>query len=104
MEIHSAVGRNDGIGELDLAALSDYNANPVFSEAEQAALAYAESMVVRTAVPDELFVRVRASFSEDEIVELTALIAWEICAAKFNRALEIETQGVCVVQPGAGKK
>ncbi|MBI3667270.1 MAG: carboxymuconolactone decarboxylase family protein, partial [Acidobacteria bacterium] len=34
-------------------------------------------------------------------VELTATITWEICAAKFNRALEIEAQGVCRVARSA---
>ena len=33
------------------------------------------------------------------IVELTATITWEICAAKFNRALEIEGQGIGAVCP-----
>ncbi len=101
MEIHSAVGRADGIHEADLRALAGCDGNAVFSEREQAALAYAESMVAGSAVAGELFARVRRHFSDDEIVELTAVIAWEICAAKFNRALEIEAQGICVLATGA---
>jgi len=100
MEINSAVGRSDGIREDDLAALAAYGGNPAFSEREQIALEYAESMASNTSVADELFVRLRRHFSEDEIVELTAIIAWEICAAKFNRALEIEGQGICLAGGG----
>lgn len=101
MEANSAVSRADGIGEKDLAALRAYANHPSFTECEQAALAYADSMTGGHTVPDGIFARVRRCFNEDEIVELTAVIAWEICAAKFNRALEIEGQGICEL-PGAG--
>jgi alkylhydroperoxidase family enzyme len=52
-------------------------------------------------VEEELFERVRRHFDEDAVVELTATIAFQICAAKFNRALEIEAQGVCRVARAA---
>jgi alkylhydroperoxidase family enzyme len=90
------VGRAGGISAENLAALDTYRGHPAFSAREQAALEYAESMTLDTTVAEETFARVRRHFSEDEIVELTAVIAWEICAAKFNRALEIEGQGICV--------
>jgi len=47
-----------------------------------------------------VFKNIRQQFSDDEIIELTATITWEICAAKFNRALEIEGQGICMIRPG----
>lgn len=43
-------------------------------------------------VTDALFTRIKQYFSEEEIVELTATIAWENCSAKFNRALRIPSQ------------
>ncbi len=43
---------------------------------------------------DELFARVRSIFNEDEIVELTEIIAWENASSKFNRALRIPSQGL----------
>ncbi len=43
-------------------------------------------------VSDELFARVRSRFSDDAIVELTEIIAWENASAKFNRALRIPSQ------------
>ena len=99
MEINSAVGRADGISEQDLAALAAGVAHPSFSVREQAALDYAEAMANGNSVADDLFARVRDHFNDDEIVELTAVIAWEICAAKFNRALQIEAQGICILPP-----
>ncbi|MGA2593704.1 MAG: hypothetical protein ABSH32_27665 [Bryobacteraceae bacterium] len=80
-----------------MAALGAPAGNPAFTGPEQAALAYAESLATGNRVPDEVFEGVRRHFSEDQIVELTAVVAWEICAAKFNRALEIEGQGICLL-------
>lgn len=43
---------------------------------------------------DALFARVRTQFSPDEIVELTAAIAWENASSKFNRALRVTSQNL----------
>lgn len=43
-------------------------------------------------VSDELFARVATTFSTEEIVVLTELIAWENASARFNRALGVESQ------------
>ena len=85
------------MSDAELDALRDPASSGLFSEREHAALAYAEAITTGNTVADELFARVRHHFSDDEIVELTATITFEICAAKFNRALEIEAQGVCRV-------
>jgi alkylhydroperoxidase family enzyme len=45
-------------------------------------------------VSDELFARLREFFSDDAIVELTEIVAWENASAKFNRALRIPSQGL----------
>ena len=97
VEVNSAVGRADGVSDAELDALRDYKTANLFSEHERAALEYAESLATQRDVADDVFERVRAHFSEDEIIELTATIAFEICVAKFNRALQIEAPGVCRV-------
>jgi alkylhydroperoxidase family enzyme len=81
----------------ELGALNDPANSLLFSERERTALAYAESITTASSVPDDLFANVRQLFTEDEIIDLTATITWEICAAKFNRALEIEGQGICMI-------
>jgi len=96
--MNSAVSRADGIGDRELDALRDYRDSKLFSERERAALAFAESITMGNTVPDNVFQAARLHFSEDEIVELTATIVWEIAAAKFNRALEIESQGICLLK------
>jgi alkylhydroperoxidase family enzyme len=37
---------------------------------------------------------VRRHFDDDEIVELTAAIAWENSSSKFNRALRVPSQNL----------
>jgi len=43
-------------------------------------------------VDDDLFARLRDTFADDALVELTALIAWENASSKFNRALRVPSQ------------
>ena len=50
---------------------------------------------------DELFASLRHHFSDDEIVELTEVVAWENASAKFNRALRIPSQGLWRRGPAA---
>lgn len=45
-------------------------------------------------VDDDLFARVRRFFDEDEVLELTMVIAWENSSSKFNRALRVPSQGL----------
>jgi alkylhydroperoxidase family enzyme len=91
------VGRADGLRDEEIAGLADYTGRDNFDRRDKAALAYAEAIATSNTVPDSVFRCVRDNFTDDEIVELTAIITWEICAAKFNRALEIEAQGVCLL-------
>lgn len=82
------------VRQVERAAESD-----LYAERERAALAYAEAMTVTgRKVTDELFARVRAHFSEPEIVELTAAVALENFRSKFNTALGIEAQGFCALR------
>ena len=76
-------------------ALADYSTSRLYSEAERVALEYADSITItQFDTSDELFSRLRQSYSQDEIIELTAIIAWENSSSKFNRALRIPSQGL----------
>ena len=64
------------------------------------ALEYAERMTYTGRKVDvALFERLKAHFSEPQIVELTAAIALENFRSKFNPALGVESQGFCLL-PG----
>ncbi len=85
-------------GETKLAEAANWRGNPLFSERERLALEYAERMTVTgQKVDDALFARLKAHYSEAEIVELTAAIALENFRSKFNPALGVESQGFCLI-------
>ena len=89
------MGSNLGIAEEKILALSDYATSLLYTEVERVTLEYADSMTITgREVGDELFARLRQYYNDDELVELTEIIAWENASSKFNRALRIPSQGL----------
>ncbi len=87
------MGSAHGVTKEKIDALNDYTNSPLYTEAERAALSYADAMTVTGRdVSDEQFARLREFYHDDEIIELTALIAWENSSSKFNRALRVPSQ------------
>jgi alkylhydroperoxidase family enzyme len=81
------------VSDEKIEALADYARSPLYTDAERAALEYADSMTITGhEVPDELFEKVRRFYDDDALVELTATIAWENASSKFNRALRVPSQ------------
>ncbi|HKV44795.1 MAG TPA: hypothetical protein VJT32_08995 [bacterium] len=96
MDINTASGEAAGIAEEKFVHLDDYATSPLFSALERLVLQYADGMTITGRdVPDELFATLRTHFSEEEMVELTAHVAFENFRSKFNHALRIEAQGFC---------
>ena len=82
-----------GVAREKIEALADYATSPLYTAAERVALEYADAMTITGRdVSDELFARLREFYNDDEIVELTAVIAWENSSSKFNRALRVPSQ------------
>ena len=98
IDINSATCLKCGISEDKLAALPQFAESTLFDEREKAALHYAEAMTDsnRHSGP-ALIGRLRRHFSDDAIIELTALIAYQNMSSKFNAALGVPTQGFCAV-------
>jgi alkylhydroperoxidase family enzyme len=89
------VGSALGVSEEKILALPDYATSPLYSEAERAALEYADAVTLSDRdVDDELFARVRRYYDDDTLVELTAIVAWENASSKFNRAFRVPSQGL----------
>lgn len=83
-------------GDEKLLAVPGWRDSRLFSAAERAALDYAEHMTVTDRrVDDALFAELQRHFSEAQIVELTAAIAFENFRSKFNPPLGVEAQGFC---------
>lgn len=87
------MGSRLGLSEQKILALADYAISPLYSEVERVTLEYADAMTITgREVSDELFARLRQLYNDDELVELTEIIAWENASSKFNRALRIPSQ------------
>ena len=78
---------------------------PAFTAAERAALAYVEEVSQTKTASDATFEELRRHFSDQQIVEITLLNAFENYYNLVNRPLEIESDGLCalVVQRNAAK-
>jgi 4-carboxymuconolactone decarboxylase len=88
------VSRAAGITEEQLRDLPVYGSSAAFSPLERVVIEYAAEMTKTPVdVPDELFAQLRRHFSEAQLVELTATIAWENYRARFDHAFGIESQG-----------
>ena len=80
--------------EAQLRDLPVYHTSDVFSELEKCILDYASAMTrTPVEVSDDLFARLRQRFTQAQLVELTAAIAWENWRARFDHAFGIEAQG-----------
>ncbi len=85
-----------GLGKV--AEVLTWRDSTLFSEAERVALEYAERITYTDRqVDDALFDEVKRHFTEAQIVELTAAVAFENFRSKFNPTLGIEAQGFCMV-------
>ena len=85
-----------GLSEAHLDALADHAGSPLFGAREKAALAYADAVTTTGAsVTPALRQALRAAFTDDAIVELAALIAFQNMSSKFNAALDVPAEGRC---------
>jgi alkylhydroperoxidase family enzyme len=97
VDINSIRAMDNG-DEAKLGAVLDWRESTLFDESERLALEYAERMTITgEKVDDAFFARLKARFTEPQIVELTAAIAMENFRSKFNPPLQIEAQGFCPV-------
>ncbi len=101
VDLGSQICRNSGFSDQELLALPRYRSSDLFTEPEKAALDFTVA-VMRTPVEvtDEIFDGVRRHFSDEQLVELTALLAL-VNLDRFNAAFGIGAAGfsegmVCV--------
>jgi alkylhydroperoxidase family enzyme len=101
VDLGSQICRNSGFSEEELLALPRYRQSTLFTEREKVALDYAVA-VMRTPVEvtDELFDRAKEHFTDEQLVEVTALLTL-VNLDRFNAALGIGSAGfsegmVCV--------
>ena len=85
-------------GEAKLAEVTSWRDSALFSAPERVALEYAERVTITgQSVDDAFFARLKQHYSEAQLVELTAAIAFENFRSKFNPSLGVEAQGFCLI-------
>lgn|SRR5574342_1008397 len=90
--------QNGASAEKVEAVLGDYRNSPLFSERERLALELAERMTYTgKRVTDRFFRRLEHHFTDEQLVELAAIIALENFRSKFNPVFAIEAHGFCPV-------
>jgi alkylhydroperoxidase family enzyme len=101
VDLGSQICRNSGFSDDELLALPRYRQSDLFTEREKLALDYAVA-VMRTPVEvtDELFARMKEHFTDEQLVEITALLT-VVNLDRFNAAFGIGAAGfsegmVCV--------
>jgi alkylhydroperoxidase family enzyme len=92
------VGRKAGLSDDKLrAVLSDDRVS--FNEAERLVIELADAMTDTPAnVSDDLYARLRKQFSEEQLMQLGAQIAFENYRARWNRIFNVETDNLYAPQ------
>ena len=91
MDINSAVGRKAGLTDAKLAAVRGDDLT-IFSETEHLVIQLADVMTATPAnISDELYANLRSQFSEEQLLELAAQIAFENYRARLNRLYNAES-------------
>jgi AhpD family alkylhydroperoxidase len=101
VDLGSQICRHSGLSDEELLALACYRQSELFTDRDKLALDYAVA-VMRTPVEvtDELFARMQEHFSNEQLVEITALLT-VVNLDRFNAAFRIGSAGfsegmVCV--------
>lgn len=82
------------MSEQQLLDLGRHRESDAFTDLEKLVLDYAIALTETPAtVSDELFAELRKHLSEAQMVELTAVVAFENQLARFNRGFDVQAAG-----------
>jgi len=91
VDINSAVGRKAGLSDDKLLAVKGDELSG-FNETERLVIELADSLADTPAnVSNDLYGRLRERFSEEQLLQLGAQIAFENYRARLNRIFEVES-------------
>lgn len=107
-QAHTLLGAaNFGVGADKLAAVWEYATSPLYDERERVALDFALAAAAQpNAVTDELFARLRAHWSEAQVVELLGVVAMFGFLNRWNDSLAtpLEERAVDAATRAAGAR
>ena len=88
------LSHNRGMDPAKLEGLADWRASGAYTSLERHVLEYAEAMTTTPpSVTDEMVEGLRESLTDEQLVELTAMIALENLRSRTNAALGLTSQG-----------
>ena len=94
MDINSAVGRKAGLADEKLLAVKGTDLSG-FTDVERLVIELADAMAdTPSNISDDLYARLRNQFSEGQLLELGAQIAFENFRARLNRVFDVESDEV----------
>ena len=100
IHMHTRDARARGETEERLYLLDAWHESPLYSDRERAALAWTDAvtLVAQTHIPDAVYEEVRRHFAEEELVNLTLLVAtinaWNRIAISFRSLHPVKSAGV----------
>jgi len=92
------VGRRAGLSDAKLLAVLSDNRTP-FNDTERLVIELADAMTDTPAtVSDDLYARLRKQFSEEQLMQLGAQIAFDNYRARWNRIFDMESDNLYMPQ------
>ena len=93
------MGRKAGLSDEKLLALSGSDLSAL-NDKERLVVELADAMADTPAnISEDLYTRLRAQFSEEQLLELSAQIAFENFRARYNRVFDVESDELYHPQP-----
>ena len=90
----TAVSSREGISDEEISSIADFESSTLFDETDRLVLRYATQMTeTPVEIQDDFFEQLKKCFSEKQLVELTASIAFENFRARLDHAFGIESSG-----------
>ena len=94
LDIGSAFSRALGVSDAQLRALPAFRESSAFDDTEKLVLEFADAMTRTPAhIGDDLRRSLLTAFSEAQVTELAAAIAWENHRGRLNQALGVRPSG-----------
>jgi len=98
------VGRKAGLSDAKLLAVLSDDRTP-FNDTERLVIELADAMTDTAAnVSDDLYARLRKQFSEEQLMQFGAQIAFENYRARWNRIFNVESDNLYTPQANISQK
>ncbi|MBP9691713.1 MAG: carboxymuconolactone decarboxylase family protein [Alphaproteobacteria bacterium] len=97
-DLNSSILLQRGVSLSKVEELENWRKSALFNDEEKVVLEYTEAVTItEKGVNEDLFKRLKEFFTDDQIIELTATIAFQNMSTKFNTALDVPAQGFCTI-------